>query len=900
MVFQISRNEFQDVFARSAIVDQVDICNANNRPINKFNDHSISNADLKQHYEILLINWINTCKKQQKQQEEVVYNFDKNLFKDSIILLTDGFETEGDGTFTKFSKILTDFVRQVLKVDFFSEKINNETVLSFNEYMTTDFNGIYIENDFLSQIKTEKQNENNLPINLVSILNLLKFITDIKEEYIQFYKSILLHYNAFLIDELMISPTQHQDMEVLFLEVDNFINSLFLNMLLGTYRMKRLFILHIEALLFYYFKIDRKVDESKQNSKTAAPDDEKTSLIEILNFLNNIGMKNLLKSILMTIYKFHCRKFLIENFNADVKNSNSNSVLLWLINRNYDSFQILYQLFDQKQAANINEANKNEKEIITAFFLHQLNEQLLNLNVLNLFQIIKNFGSSEFSNVSILQIQDKFSTKRKDTIIQQRKILINSFISNLKLELLNPGVETLRILKYYILMIKSFNLLEPNGVLLDIASRPIRKYLKDRNDTINHIVVGLLSDEKEKSENNLNLTQYLVDDDKEFHDDNNGKRLMIFDDHNYSLNWTPAPIDALPDFQQQEKLNHQEKIKPINIIECLTTLFDSKKVFINEFLNKFSRKLISSRNDDKEIILLIFKVQILKKLFIKNNINDLNNLDIMINDILESKKYNAYNKNKALSTEFFKNTVVSYLFWPKDLINVNECNNRDIGFQLPQYFQKQYDFFAKNYQIRNPGRVIEPIYDLGQVEVELDLKDRKKTFTVTPDLASIIYLFNSDDDDKESKSTILRLNYIAEKLQFNNLDKLKSKIQYWINNRILKEVSVDTYQVSEVEGNELNSVTGNSNFEHEEHNGNSNNGNNELNDKMEKYLPFIIAMLTNLGAMDLSKMKNLLSFTIPQELNFNCNDSELQDYLNYLVEEEKLEFIGGKSYKLKK
>ena len=46
-------------------------------------------------------------------------------------------------------------------------------------------------------------------------------------------------------------------------------------------------------------------------------------------------------------------------------------------------------------------------------------------------------------------------------------------------------------------MIRAFALLDPTGVLLDKVARPVRRYLKERDDTINIVVAGLLADPHE-------------------------------------------------------------------------------------------------------------------------------------------------------------------------------------------------------------------------------------------------------------------------------------------------------------------------------------------------------------------------------------------------------------------
>ena len=125
-----------------------------------------------------------------------------------------------------------------------------------------------------------------------------------------------------------------------------------------------------------------------------------------------------------------------------------------------------------------------------------------------------------------------------------RSHLTNSFSSVLSHRLLQPGASTTEILQVYICIIRAFSVLDPKGVLLDRLARPIRRYLRDRDDTAKIIVGGLLADET----NDLRATDALVELAVELNkasniasgDDDDGE--MDWDD----MNWVPDPVDAGP------------------------------------------------------------------------------------------------------------------------------------------------------------------------------------------------------------------------------------------------------------------------------------------------------------------------------------------------------------------
>lgn len=60
--------------------------------------------------------------------------------------------------------------------------------------------------------------------------------------------------------------------------------------------------------------------------------------------------------------------------------------------------------------------------------------------------------------------------------------------------LLIPGVITQNILNQYINMLKILQILDPNGVIFDKITTPIRNYLLKRSDTLRCIIFHLTED----------------------------------------------------------------------------------------------------------------------------------------------------------------------------------------------------------------------------------------------------------------------------------------------------------------------------------------------------------------------------------------------------------------------
>ena len=122
---------------------------------------------------------------------------------------------------------------------------------------------------------------------------------------------------------------------------------------------------------------------------------------------------------------------------------------------------------------------------------------------------------------------------------------LTTFFSNvISHRLLQPGAATMEILQVYISIIRAFAVLDPKGVLLDRIARPIRRYLRERDDTVKIIVGGLLAnaDVDEAGATDV-LVELAMELNKitEVQGDNDDDDLD-WDD----MSWVPDPIDAGP------------------------------------------------------------------------------------------------------------------------------------------------------------------------------------------------------------------------------------------------------------------------------------------------------------------------------------------------------------------
>ncbi|KAG6879047.1 hypothetical protein C0992_005592, partial [Termitomyces sp. T32_za158] len=184
---------------------------------------------------------------------------------------------------------------------------------------------------------------------------------------------------------------------------------------------------------------------------------------------------------------------------------------------------------------------------VGARFDFHMNKALCDLRTREIFDIIIDFPDSMGA------LQDL-----KDCLqhVDQRSALVQTLRKANQKRLLHPGADTKLILSQYVATIKCLRIIDPPGVLLFKVADPIRRYLRERPDTIRSIVGD---DDGGDS---------LVDENEPI------QPLQQPDVEDYSdSNWEPEPVDAGPDFRTN---------KPSDVISTLVSIYDSKDLFVKE------------------------------------------------------------------------------------------------------------------------------------------------------------------------------------------------------------------------------------------------------------------------------------------------------------------------------
>ncbi|KAG7905762.1 hypothetical protein KL907_002909 [Ogataea polymorpha] len=248
---------------------------------------------------------------------------------------------------------------------------------------------------------------------------------------------------------------------------------------------------------------------------------------------------------------------------------------------------------------------------------------------------------------------------------EQNAQLVNTFIHLSRKRLLHAGVNTIDIIKCYISTIRSFLIIDHRGVLLDKVCRPIRAYLRDREDTIERIVFALLDT---STDNKLiELAIELRQSDKKKHLTHEVER---------DLDWTPDPVDALPDFR---------KGVVEDVVESLLSIFDSKDVFMSELTKVFSEQLLRITNYDVREV--YGKLQLLKSRF---GNSEFGSLDVMMKDIIQSRKL-----DKLINSDKVHASIISHMYWPE---------LPEEKFKLPDEIQTNLQNYEEEFKRKKKGR----------------------------------------------------------------------------------------------------------------------------------------------------------------------------------------------------
>lgn len=332
----------------------------------------------------------------------------------------------------------------------------------------------------------------------------------------------------------------------------------------------------------------------------------------------------------------------------------------------------------------------------------------------------------------------------------------------------------------------------------------------------------------------------------------------------------------------------------------MVSIIGSKDQLVNEYRVMLAEKLLNKSDFDIDS-----DIRTLELLKIHFGESSMQKCEIMLNDLIDSKRTNSNIKTSLLKTsqivagqeetemshDVLDATIISSNFWPP-------IQTEDLA--VPASIDQMLSDYAKRFhQIKTPRNLLWK-KNLGTVKLELQFEDRSMQFTVAPVHAAIIMRFQ-EKPSWTSKTLATEIGI--------PVDSLNRRIGFWTSKGVLTESvgpDADGHIFTVVDS--MSDVNKNSivnerckGFQMAEDEGESSVASVEeqLRKEMTVYEKFIIGMLTNFGSMTLDRIHNTLKMFCIAEPSYDKSLQQLQSFLSGLVSDDKLEMRDG-LYLLKK
>ncbi|KAG0463217.1 hypothetical protein HPP92_021693 [Vanilla planifolia] len=390
-------------------------------------------------------------------------------------------------------------------------------------------------------------------------------------------------------------------------------------------------------------------------------------------------------------------------------------------------------------------------------------ETLQDLRIGKLFEIIVDYPDSSPAIEDLKQCLEYTGQHSK---------LVDSFISSLRYRLLTAGAATNDILHQYVSTIKALRTIDPTGVFLEAVGKPVRDYLRGRKDTIKCIVT-MLTDGGGVNSIGGNTGDSLLEElnkEAENQESFDADEAVIVDDKQAWFNaecWEPEPVEADP----QRGNRHRGKI---DILEMLVSIIGSKDQLVNEYRVMLAEKLLNKTDYDIDS-----EIRTLELLKIHFGESSMQRCEIMVNDLISSKRMNAnikasnsqssINERETMSLDVVDAIIISSNFWPPI---------QESSLQLPVPVEKLLSDYAERFHRIKTPRKLTWKKNLGAVKLELQFNGRNAEFNVTPLQAAIIMQFQ-EKTSWASKSLAAAVGV--------PVDILNRRMSFWISKGIITE-----------------------------------------------------------------------------------------------------------------
>ncbi|GAA5841306.1 hypothetical protein JCM9279_000610 [Rhodotorula babjevae] len=456
------------------------------------------------------------------------------------------------------------------------------------------------------------------------------------------------------------------------------------------------------------------------------------------------------------------------------------------------------------------EARKFLKPTLSRFEYH-VHKVLCQLRTTEMFDMILAFPASQPA------LEDLKTCLLKT---EQRTLLVTRLREQLSRRLLHPGADTETIITTYIATIRCLRVVDPPGVLLSRVAEPIRQCLRARKDTIRCIVQSLIEPGNPLFEELVNSSARLVSDARDEAENFNDPK------------WTPDPVDA-PD--------HFRKGKGADVIQLLVSIYDTKDVFVKELQVLLAQRLLAIR--DYALEAEVKNVETLKGRFGEQA---LQGCDVMIKDLQDSRRIDEAVHQQIPDVPLHA-TVVSRLFWP---------SFQPAPLKLPGQIGRAQAAYDRTFSTVKRDKKLRWLPQLGSVNLTLDLRDRSITVDATPLQAAIIELFSSQDTWSPDA--------LVTELRVPDAGTVRNALYFWNNLGVLRSLPDDDLWrlVEEVDERTGGATEGAAHVVEEEKEAVQSVEAQRV-EQMRVFWQYIQGMLTNLGALPLSRIHTTLNMLAP-------------------------------------
>lgn len=444
-----------------------------------------------------------------------------------------------------------------------------------------------------------------------------------------------------------------------------------------------------------------------------------------------------------------------------------------------------------------------------------------------------------------------------------RSVLCKKLQNALETKLLHPGVNTPEILTAYVSTIRALRQLDPSGTILEIVTKPVRNYLRNREDTIRS-VVSSFTDEGSTNELAEELANYATEDED-------------LDKEEAWNDWKPEPIDADPKTFSEKKDS--------DIISMLVNIYGSKELFVSEY-----RTLLADRLLAQTVINTEREIKYLELLKLRFGESQLYFCEVMLKDITDSAKINGMIQNDKHYEAFDKKfdcsaMILSAQFWPPF---------KDESLELPDVVKQHLEAYTKSFEELKGNRSLSWKQHLGNVDIEIEIGGKIINLTVSPFNATlIIYFENKPEWTLDELQRVMRVPVTI----------LRRKIAYWQSMGIISERLPDCFILNE--GNEASKSNISSNpvqemiCEDDESESAMASAHDQREGELQVFWSYIVGMLTNLDSLPLDRIHQMLKMFASQAPGTECSLQDLRQFLDTKVRGHQLVLQGG-LYKLPK